>query len=98
MLHLRKPPVLRTPNVEAECRMYIAATNRTLGAMLTQEHAGKEYAVEYLSKLMLDTETRYTHAKRLCLSLYYAYSKFRHYILSSSCVVMYESNVVKHMI
>jgi ribonuclease HI len=36
--------------------------------------------------------------EKLCLSLYYACSKFRHYILSSSCIVAYQYNVIKHML
>jgi hypothetical protein len=36
--------------------------------------------------------------KKLCLSLYYACSKFRHYILSSSCIVAHQYDVIKHML
>jgi hypothetical protein len=36
--------------------------------------------------------------KKLCLSLYYACSKFRHYILSSSCIVACQYDVIKHML
>jgi hypothetical protein len=36
--------------------------------------------------------------KKLCLSLYYACSKFGHYILSSSCIVACQYNVIKHML
>jgi ribonuclease HI len=36
--------------------------------------------------------------EKLCLSLYYACSKFRHYILSSSCIVACQYNVIKHML
>jgi ribonuclease HI len=36
--------------------------------------------------------------EKLCLSLYYACSKFQHYILSSSCVVACQYDVIKHML
>jgi hypothetical protein len=36
--------------------------------------------------------------EKLCLSLYYACSKFRYYILSSSCIVAYRYDVIKHML
>jgi hypothetical protein len=36
--------------------------------------------------------------EKLCLSLYYACSKFRHYILSSSCVVACQYDVIQHML
>jgi hypothetical protein len=34
--------------------------------------------------------------EKLCLSLYYACSKFMHYILSSSCIVACQYDVIKH--
>jgi hypothetical protein len=63
--------------------------------VLTQEHANKEFAVAYLSRQMVYAEMRYTCIEKLCLSLYYACSKFRHYILCSLCVVTCQHNVVK---
>jgi hypothetical protein len=36
--------------------------------------------------------------EKLCLSLYYACSKFRHYILSSSSIVACQDDVIKHML
>jgi ribonuclease HI len=36
--------------------------------------------------------------EKLCLSLYYACSKFRHYILSSSCIVASQYDVIEHML
>jgi hypothetical protein len=36
--------------------------------------------------------------KKLCLSLYYVCSKFRYYILSSSCIVACQYDVIKHML
>jgi ribonuclease HI len=59
--------------------------------------AGKEFIVAYVSRRLLDAETRYAFVEKLCLSLYYACSKFRHYILSSHCIVMCQHNVVRCM-
>jgi hypothetical protein len=36
--------------------------------------------------------------EKLCLSLYFAFSEFRHYILSSSCIVACQYVVIKHML
>jgi hypothetical protein len=36
--------------------------------------------------------------EKLCLSLYYTCSKIRHYILSSSCIVACQYDVIKHML
>jgi hypothetical protein len=51
-----------------------------------------------MSRRLLDAETRYFFVEKLCLSLYYACSKFRHYIVSSSCMVACQYDVIKHML
>jgi ribonuclease HI len=95
--YLMSPPMLRAHENGKKFRLYISAHERVIGVVLTQESAGKEFAIAYLSRRMLDVETRYVHIKKLCLALYYAYSKFRHYILSSSCTVIGQHDVVRHM-
>jgi hypothetical protein len=95
---LIKPPVLQAPRVGETFRLYIATTHRVIGAVLTQDSTGKEATIAYLSRTMIDAETRYTHVEKICLSLYYACSKFRPYILSSSCIVTCKCDILKHMI
>jgi hypothetical protein len=51
-----------------------------------------------VSQCLLDAETQYVFMEKHCLSLYYACSKFRHYILSSSCIVMCQYDVIKHVL
>jgi ribonuclease HI len=51
-----------------------------------------------VSRRLLDAETRYVFVEKLCLSLYYACSKFRYYILSSYCIVACQYDVIKHML
>jgi hypothetical protein len=52
----------------------------------------------YVSRRLLDAGTWYVFVEKLCLSLYYACSKFRHYILSSYCIVACQYDVIKHML
>jgi hypothetical protein len=79
-------------------KMYITTQERVIGAAPLQEEDGKEFLIAYVSRRLLDAETRYVFMEKLCLSLNYACSKFRHYILSSSCIVAYQYNVIKHML
>jgi hypothetical protein len=51
-----------------------------------------------VSRRLLDAATRYVFVEIICLSLYYACSKFGHYILSSSCIVACQYDVIKHML
>jgi hypothetical protein len=90
--------VLQAPKAGNLFKMYIAAQEWVIGAVLQQEKDGKEFPVAYLSRWLLDVETQYVFVEKLCLSLHYACSKFRHYILSSSCIVACEYDVIKHML
>jgi hypothetical protein len=81
------PPILHAPRRGVSFKLYIAAEEKIIGAILTQEDEDKEYVIAYLGHRLLDPKTRYAHIEKLCLSLYYACSKMRHYLLSSTCVV-----------
>ena len=96
--YLLNPPVLRAPKSGTPFRLYIVAQDKVIGAVLTQEDGGKEYIIAYLSHRLIDAETRYVLIEKLCLSLYYACTKFRPYLLSSTCVVTCQANVVKYML
>jgi hypothetical protein len=96
--YLMSPPVLRAPKVRNPFKMYSVAEERVIGAVLLQEEDGKEFLVAYVSRRLLDAETRYIFMEFFCLSLYYVCSKFRHYILSSSCIVACQYDVIKHML
>jgi hypothetical protein len=78
--------------------LYVAAQEHIVGAVLTQYADGKEHPVAYMSRRLMDAENRYEFIEKLCLSLYYACSKFRHYILSSSCTVVCQHDLVKFML
>jgi hypothetical protein len=96
--YLVSPPVLRSPKAGNPFKMYIAAHERVIGAVFLQEEDGKEFPIAFRSRHILDAETRYVFVEKLCLSLYYACSKFQHYIISSSCIVACQYDVIKHML
>ena len=76
----------------------MAAEDKVIGAVLTQETEGKEYIITYVGRRLIDAETRYTFIEKLYLSLYYVCTKLRHYLLSSTCVVTCQANVINHML
>jgi hypothetical protein len=92
------PPMLRAPKAMNPFKMYIVVQEWVIGAVLLQEKDGKEFSVAYVSRRLLGAETRYIFVEKLCLSLYYVCSKFRHYILSRSCIVACQYDVIKHML
>jgi len=96
--YLSSPPVLKAPRRGVPFRLYVAAEDKIIGAVLTQETEGKEYIITYLSRRLIDAETRYIFIEKLCLSLYYACIELRHYLLSSTCIVTCQADVIKHML
>jgi hypothetical protein len=74
------------------------AEDTVIGAVLTQVMEGKEHIITYLSRRLIDVEIRYSFIEKPCLSLFYACSKLRHYLLSSTCVVGCQADVIKYML
>ena len=90
--------MLKAPRRGVPFRLYVAAENKIIVAVLTQETEDKEYVITYISRRLIDAETRYTVTEKLCLSLYYACTKLKYYLLSSTCIVVCQTDVIKHML
>ncbi|XP_045802475.1 uncharacterized protein LOC123896075 [Trifolium pratense] len=66
--YLSNPPTLMPPIRNKFMKLYISASNTTLGSMLAQEDEnGEEKAIYYLSRVLNDVETRYSSIEKLCL-------------------------------
>jgi hypothetical protein len=61
-------------------------------------HGNKEKVVFYLSRRMLDAETRYPDIEKLCLCLFFTCTKLRHILLSAEIIIICKSDVIKHML
>ncbi|RVW83206.1 hypothetical protein CK203_044946 [Vitis vinifera] len=65
--------------------LYFSVSDMALGCRLAQlDDSGKERAIYYLSKRMLEYEMRYVTIKRLCLALVWATRRLRHYMTEFS--------------
>jgi hypothetical protein len=73
--YLSSPSVMKAPMTGIPFWLYIAAEDVMAGVVLTQVTEGKEHIITYLSRHLIDTETRYSFIEKLCLSLFYACSK-----------------------
>jgi ribonuclease HI len=96
--YMKEPPVLVPSQLNKPFKLYVAADAQCIGSALIQEFEGKERVVAYLSRKLLDPETRYSAAKKLCLCVYYSCTKFRHYFLNVECIVYSKFDVIKHML
>ncbi|KAL6321930.1 hypothetical protein AAG906_035834 [Vitis piasezkii] len=74
--HVLVPPTLGRPLL-----LYLSVSDMALGCMLAQiDDSGKEQAIYYLNKRMLEYEVKYVMIERLCLALVWATRRLRHYM------------------
>ena len=95
---MKSPPVFVRPQQGKSFTLYMSTDSQTIGSALMQEFEGKERVVFYLSRRLLDLETRYSPIEKLCLCLYFSCTKLRHYLLSAECTVVSKADVLKHML
>ncbi|GKV39527.1 hypothetical protein SLEP1_g47285 [Rubroshorea leprosula] len=97
--YLSKPPVLVPPLRGKPLILYISAADESVGCLLAQENSKKqEQAVYYLSRSLSQTEVKYSSVEKLCLVLFFAAIKLRHYLLYSEVYVISKTDVIKHML
>ena len=78
-------PVLVPPTLGCPLLLYLSVLDIALGCMLAQfDDLGKERAIYYLSKRMLDYETRYVMIEHYHLALVWATWRLRHYMTEYS--------------
>jgi hypothetical protein len=58
---------LKAPKVGVPFRLYNEVEDNVIKVVLTQETEGKDHVVTYLSRRLVDAETRYTFVDKLCL-------------------------------
>jgi hypothetical protein len=68
--------------------IYLSVGDTSIASVVIQVHDGKEKVVFYLSRRMLDVETRYPEIEKLCLCLFFTYTKLRHILLSVETIAI----------
>jgi len=96
--YLTNPLVLVPPQHGKPFRLYLSTDDAVIGSALIQEFEGKECVIYYLSRRLVDAETRYSAIEKLCLCLYFSCTKLRHYLLSAECTVICKDDVVRYML
>ena len=96
--YLMKAPVLNAPIHGKPLILYIAAQERSVGALLAQENNdGKEVALYYLSRMMTPNELNYAPIEKLCLSLIFAIQKLKHYFQAHTVRLISKANPIKYV-
>ncbi|CAL2248224.1 unnamed protein product [Prunus armeniaca] len=96
---ITKLPTLRALIPGLPLKLYLAATNTAVGALLTQnDHGGEENPIYYVSRQLRGVETRYPKTELLCLALVYAAQRLRHYFLSHKLRLVVKSAPVRYLL
>ncbi|KAK1620383.1 hypothetical protein QYE76_025900 [Lolium multiflorum] len=96
--YLTTPPVLVPPQQDRPFYIYLSVADTSIASVVVQLYEGVEKVVFYLSRRMLDAETRYPEVEKLCLCLFFTCTKLHHILLTAEIIVICKSDVVKHML
>ncbi|CAL2271628.1 unnamed protein product [Prunus armeniaca] len=97
--YLSNPPVLSPPKRGRPLKLYISASEISIGSLLVQDNKeGKEQAVYYLSRTLTEVERKYSAIERLCLALYFTAMKLRHYMLPYTIYIIAKTDLIKYML
>jgi ribonuclease HI len=96
--YLARPPVLVPPQRDRPFYIYLSVGDISIASVVVQVYDSKEKVVFYLSRRMLDTETRYHEMEKLCLCLFFTCTKLRHILLFVEIIIICKLDVIKHML
>lgn len=97
--YLLTPPVLGAPVPDKPLILYIAAQERSLGALLAQEEVkGKERSLYYLSRTLIGAEVNYSPIEKMCLALFFAIDKLRHYMQAFTVHLVAKADPIKYVL
>ena len=79
-------------------KLYISASENTIGCMLAQDDEnGIKRVVYYLNRTLVDAKTRYNPIEKLCLALHFSCTKLKYYLIPCEVFVISQFNVIKYM-
>jgi hypothetical protein len=78
--------------------IYLSVGDTSIASVVVSVYDGKEKVVFYLSRRMLDMETRYLEIEKLCLCLFFTCTKLRQILLSAEVIIICKLDAVKHML
>ena len=86
--HLGLPPLLSKPIEEVKLYLYLAVSEKAVSTALVKEEEKVQWSVYYVSKKLLDVETRYPELEKLALALMVALRKLRPYFYAHPIEVL----------
>ena len=86
--YLTTSPLLSKPLLGEVLLLYLAVLEHAVSAVLIRKEGSKHLPIYYVSKALLDAESRYSHLEKLALALIVAARKLRPYFQAHLIVVV----------
>lgn len=86
--YLTLPPLLARPKQDEDFYVYMSVTDHVVCGVLVKENEGVQSPFYYVSKSLVEAETRYTTLEKLVLTLTMTSTKLRHFFESHKIHVM----------
>ncbi|KAI5334820.1 hypothetical protein L3X38_024953 [Prunus dulcis] len=97
--YLSNPLVLSPPKRGRPLKLYVSASEVSIGSLLVQDNKEwMEHAVYFLSRTLTEVERKYYAIERLCLALYFTAMKLRHYMLPFTIYIIAKTDLIKYML
>jgi hypothetical protein len=90
--------VLVHPQRDRPFYIYLSVGDTSITSVVVQVYDNKEKVVFYLSRRMLDTETRYHEMEKLYLYFFFTIIKLQHILLFAKIIVICKLDIIKHML
>ena len=79
MSYLASSPILSRLEPKEDLYMYLVVSDHAVSSVLLRQQEGVQRLVFYLSKMLVDVETRYLPLEKISLALVHATRKLPHY-------------------
>ena len=83
------------PDFTSEFTLQTDASDRGLGAVLSQNVDGKDHPVVYLSRKLLPREQNYATIEKECLAIYWAIDSLQYYLLGREFRILTDHEPLK---
>jgi len=91
--------VLIPPNWVEPFHIYVGASNRALGFVLSQKDSkNTDHPIYFASRQLIAAEKNYTTTEREALGMIFAVKKFRHYLLGYPFIFYVDHDALKYLI
>lgn len=95
--YLTNDPILVLPNYKEQFIVRTDASTKGLGACLLQNRNNLLHPVKYISRKLLDRETRYSTIERECLAIIWGIQKLAYYLMGARFILQCDHQALKYL-